>query len=81
LQYLAADIERKVFAVDDSANEAQILRQKLLRIVHDEHALHVELYANLVFRLIKIKRSFRRYVENQNNGSCESPEMELYISL
>ena len=65
LQDFAADVERKVFAVDDAANEAQILRQKLLGVVHDEDALDVELYAALVFGLVEIERSLGGNVEER----------------
>ena len=65
LQDFAADVERKIFAVDDAADEAQILRQKLFGVVHDEDALHVELHADLVFRLVEIERSLRGHVEER----------------
>src|SRR5258708_34953529 len=56
---------RKVFAVDDSANEAQVLWQKLPGIVHDKDAFYVQLYSDLVFSLVQVKRSFRRHVEQR----------------
>ena len=65
LQDLAADVQRKVFAVDDAADEAQVLRQKLLGVVHDEDALHVELDAGLVVGLVEIERSLRGDVEER----------------
>ena len=45
LEHLAGDVERQVAAIDDAAHEAQIQGQKLLGVVHDEDALHVELEA------------------------------------
>ena len=66
LQDLAAHIQRKVFAVDDAADEAQILRQKLLGVVHDEDALDVELDSGLVFSLVEIERSLRRDIEERS---------------
>ena len=65
LQDFAADVERQIFAVDDAANEAQVLRQKLLRVVHDEDALYVELYAALVLGLVEIERSLGGDVEQR----------------
>ena len=65
LQDLAADVERKIFAVDDAAHEAQVLGQQLLGIVHDEDAFHVELHAHLVFRLVEIQWSLRGNVEKR----------------
>jgi hypothetical protein len=38
LQDLARDVERQVVAVDDAAHEAQVRRQQLVGVVHDEHA-------------------------------------------
>ena len=71
LQDLAAHIQRKIFAVDDAAHEAQILRQKLLGVVHDEDALHIELHARLVFRLVEIERRLRRHIEER--GVLQAP--------
>src|SRR5258708_9945372 len=61
---------RKVFAVDDSANEAQVLWQKLPGIVHDKDAFYVQLYSDLVFSLVQVKRSFRRHVEQRGVVQC-----------
>ena len=90
LQDFAADVERKIFAVDDAADEAQILRQQLLGVVHDEDALDIELDAALVFGLVEIERSLGGNVEergvlevpsalvwNQKSGSSQSPVMDL----
>ena len=49
--------------VDDAADEAQVLRQQLLGIVHDEDALDVELDAALVVGLVEIERSLGGNVE------------------
>src|ERR1035441_2586038 len=63
LEYFAADIERKVFAIDDAANKAQILGQKFPGVVHDEDTFYLELDANLVFCLVEVEGSLRRYIE------------------
>ena len=59
LEDFAADIERQVFAVDDAAYEAQVLRQKLFSVVEDEDALHVKLDASLVLGLVEVERCAR----------------------
>ena len=59
------DVERKIFAVDDAADEAQVLRQQVLGVVHDEDALDVELDAALVVGLVEIERSLGRDVEER----------------
>ena len=48
LQHFARDIERQVFAIDDAAHEAQPFGQDLLRVIHDEHALHEQSHAALL---------------------------------
>ena len=65
LEDFAADVEGEIFAVDDAADEAQILRQQLLGVVHDEDALDVELDADLVLGLVEIERSFGGDVEER----------------
>ena len=39
LQRLARDVERKIVRIDHPAHEAQPLREQILAVVHDEHAL------------------------------------------
>lgn len=63
LQDFAAYVEGKVFAVDNAADEAEVLREKLARVVHDEDTFDVELDASLVVGLIEIKRGLGRDVE------------------
>ena len=63
LQNLARDVERKIFRVDDAADEAQVLRKQVLGIVHDEDALDVKLDAALVVGLVEIERSLGGDVE------------------
>jgi hypothetical protein len=45
LQDLARDVERQVVGIDHALDEAQVQRQELLGLVHDEDALHVQLQA------------------------------------
>ena len=56
LEDFAADVEGKVFAVDDAAHEAQILRKKLPGVVQDKDALDVELDTGLELGLVEIER-------------------------
>jgi hypothetical protein len=65
LQDIAADVERQIFAVDYAANEAQVLGQKLSSVLHDEDAVYVELYAALVFGMVKIQRSLAGNIEQR----------------
>ena len=63
LQDLARDVERQVVRVDDAAHEAQVRRQQLLGVVHDEHAPHVELDAVARVAVPQVERRARRDVE------------------
>ena len=45
LQNLARDVQRQVGRIDHPAHEAQVRRQQLFGVVHDEHALHIQLDA------------------------------------
>ena len=63
LEKLAGDVERQVGGVDEAADEAQVVRQELLGVVHDEDALHEELEAVLLFTRVEVPRGFGRRVE------------------
>ena len=56
LQDLPRDVERQVAGVHHAAHEAQVKRQKLVRLVHDEDALHVELQATRQFAVPQVER-------------------------
>ncbi|MNQ81504.1 hypothetical protein D3C85_965270 [compost metagenome] len=45
LQDLARHVQRQVRRIDHPTHEAQVRRQQLVRIVHDENALHIQLHA------------------------------------
>ena len=45
LQDLAGDVQGQVVGIDHAANETQITGHQLFGVVHDEHALHVQLDA------------------------------------
>src|SRR6202042_3083634 len=83
LQDLARDVERKVFGVDDAADEAEILREELLGVVHDEDALDVELDAGLVVGLVEIQGSLGWNVEESSVlkgafGASVEPEERIF---
>ena len=63
LQDLARDVERQIGHIDHAAHEAQIHRQQLLGIVHDEHALDVQLDAMARVAIPQIERRLSRHVE------------------
>ena len=66
LQELAGNIQRQVVGIHHTFDKAQVHGQKLLGIIHDEDALHIELEAARFFPLIKVKRRFGRNV----NQAC-----------
>ena len=47
LQYLARDVQAQVGRIDDAARELEIVVQQLVAVLHDEHAVAVELDALL----------------------------------
>ena len=63
LQELARNVERQVARVDYALDEAQVQRQKLLGVVHDEDALHVELEAARLVAIPQIERRVRGHVQ------------------
>ncbi len=67
LEDLAADVERQVVGVDDTADEAQVVRQELLGRVHDEDALDVELQplALVASAHHQVERRLLRHVEQR----------------
>ena len=56
LQDFPGDVERQVAGVHHAAHEAQVQGQELVRLVHDEHALHVELQAAGHLPVPKVER-------------------------
>lgn len=53
LEILSADVEREVLGVDDTSNEAEVLGDQFLAVVHDEDSPDVEL--DVVFLLLGLK--------------------------
>ena len=63
LKDFARHVQWQVVGIDDAAHKAQVGRQQLFRIVHDEHAFHIELDAVLGFVIPQIERCTGRHVE------------------
>ena len=54
LQHLSGDVKREILGIDDTANEAQILRDEFVAVVHDEDATNVKL--DIVLGLLVLKQ-------------------------
>ena len=63
LQELTADIQGKVGRVDHALHKAEILRQKLLGIIHDENTLYIQFQAAIGIAMIQVKRGTGRQVK------------------
>jgi hypothetical protein len=53
LQVLTGDVEGEIFGVDDTADEAEVLGDEILAVVHDEDSADVEL--DVVFLLLGLE--------------------------
>src|SRR5580658_4927249 len=65
LQDLARDVQRQVVRVDHPLDEAHVLREQFLALVHDENAFDVERDAALHLRAVEIERRLRGDVEQR----------------
>jgi hypothetical protein len=63
LQQLAADVQRQVGRVDHALDEAQVHRHQRLGVVHDEHALDIQLHAAALVAVPQVERRLGRDVE------------------
>lgn len=54
LQHLARDVERQILAVNNALDKAQVLRDQLVTVVHDEHPSHIQL--DVVLLLLGVKQ-------------------------
>lgn len=54
LQHLTRDVERQVFTIHNTLNEAQVLRDEVITVVHDEHSAYVQL--DVVLLLLGVKQ-------------------------
>ena len=57
LKNFTAYVQRKIFGIDHAFNEAQIVRQQLVGVIHNEDTFNVELHAVHIFSVPKVKRS------------------------
>ena len=71
LENFPADIQRQVFAVDDSAQEAQICGHQFTGVIGDEYTLHIKLHARLVVGLVHVQRGARWDIKQ--GGVFQSP--------
>jgi hypothetical protein len=67
LKSLTGDVKGKIFRVDDTLDEVEVLRDEVFAIVHDEDAANVEFDVVALFlTLEEIKwrtgETFKRYV-------------------
>ncbi|KWV87446.1 hypothetical protein PFLmoz3_03295 [Pseudomonas fluorescens] len=65
LQDFPRHVQRQVVGVDHTFDKAQVQRQEGFRLVHYEHALHVQLQAFWRLALVQVERSTGRYVEQR----------------
>mmetsp|Transcript_40471 Transcript_40471/g.120726 ORF Transcript_40471/g.120726 Transcript_40471/m.120726 type:complete len:506 (+) Transcript_40471:132-1649(+) len=66
LQRLARDVERQVLTVDDALDKAEVVRDEVLAVVHDEHAAHIQLDVVQLLLLVKhVERCTARHKQNR----------------
>jgi hypothetical protein len=53
LKRLTRNVERQVFRIDDTLDKVEVLRNKILAVVHDEHAPDVEFDVVALFLALK----------------------------
>ena len=63
LEHLAGNVQRQVGRVDHALHEAQVQRQELFGVVHDENAPHVQLQAARRLAMPQVERRARRHVQ------------------
>ncbi len=63
LQDFTGDVQRQVIRINQAAHETQIVRHELLGIVHNEHALYVQLQTMFVIAVPQIPRRLRRDIQ------------------
>ena len=63
LQQFARHIQRQIGGIDYALHEPQIRWQQLLGVVHDEHALHVQLQPAAMLAVPQVERRMLRHVQ------------------
>ena len=62
LQNFTRYVQRQIIGIDNAFDEAQIHGHQLLHIVHDEHALHIQLHAAFRLAVVHVKRGIFRHI-------------------
>ena len=63
-EYFSGNVKWEILGIDDAANEAQILGNEVVAVIHDENATDVQLDVVLGFLVLKqIERSAFGHVE------------------
>ena len=70
LEHFAGDVERQVCGVYHAADKAEVVRQQIGTLVHDEHAVGVELKTLFIILGIIVHRSVRRDKQHRGVGHC-----------
>ena len=63
LQHLAADVQAQVLRVDHAADEAEVLRQQVGAVFHDEHAGGIKLQTGLIVAGVEVVRGLCRDIQ------------------
>ena len=63
LQNFTGDVQRQIVGIDKTAYETQVVRHKLLGVVHDKDALYVQLQAVFMVTVPHIPRRLRRDIQ------------------
>jgi hypothetical protein len=66
LQGFSRDIERKIFRVDNTLDEVEILGNEIFTIVHDEHAADVKF--DIIALLLRLKEVKGSALRDEDNG-------------
>jgi len=67
LKVLTGDVEGKVFGVDNTLDEAQVLRDEILAVIHDEHTADVKL--DVVLLLLGLEEVEGGSLGHEEHGS------------
>ena len=65
LQDFAGNVQGQVIGIHHALDEAQVQRQELVGLIHDEHALHIEFQALGCFAVVQVERRAARHVEQR----------------
>jgi hypothetical protein len=74
LQHFSADVQRKVVGINYTLDEAKVLRDEFLTVVHNEDSAHIQL--DVVFLLLGLEEVLRSAL----GGEEHSLELELSLN-